>query len=171
VIAWLDQPQSSVCSPRPAGSASNPFQLDTRAGKSAGQPDESDEEQGSQNHGQTRRASSGSEDTPVSPNTLVDSEIDPYLDDAVPIGLLASLAISSSRDNAGTTQTKRPETGKANDAAEDDDIVRLYSFPVALQQGNGTDDGVVFFNLIGHCQQRVFRARAGTEPQLAQVIN
>jgi len=143
VIAWLDRLQSSVRSPRPTGSASNPFQLDTR--KSAGQSDESDEEQGSQNHEQPRRASSGSEDTPVSPNTLVDSEIDPYPDDAVPIGLLASLAISSSRDNAGTTSDKTPKMGKANDAAEDDDIVRPYSFSVALQQGNRTDGGVFFF--------------------------
>jgi len=92
VIAWLDRLQSFVRSPRPTGSASNPFKLDTGAGKSAGQ---SDEKQGLlQNHEQPRRASSGSEDTPVSPNTLVESEIDPYPDDAVPIGLLASLAIS-----------------------------------------------------------------------------
>jgi len=124
-----------VRSPRPTGSASNPFQLDTRAGKSAGHSDESDEEQGSQNHGQPRRASSGSEDTPVSPNTLVDSEIDPYPDDAVPIGLLASLAISSS------TSDKTPKTGKANDAAEDDDIVRLCSSPCGVPT---TDDGVYF---------------------------
>ena len=142
VIAWLDRLQASVRSPRPTGSASNPFQLETRAGKSAGQSDESDEEQGSQNHAQPRRASSGSEDTPVSPNTLVDSEIDPYPDDAVPIGLLASLAISSSRDSAGAAADKTSKAGKANAAAEDDDIVRLYSFSMASQTGNATDEGV-----------------------------
>jgi len=128
VIAWLDRLQSSVRSPRSSRPASNAFRLDTRANKSEGQSDESDEEQGSQNHEQPRRASSGSEDTPVSPNTLVDSKIDPYLDDAIPIGLLASLSISLSRDNADKT----PKTGEANAAAEDDDSVRLYSFSVAL---------------------------------------
>jgi hypothetical protein len=135
VIAWLDRLQASVRSPRPTGTASNPFQLEARAGKSAGQSDESDEEQGSQNHAPPRRASSGSEDTPVSPNTLVDSEIDPYPDDAVPIGLLASLAISSSRDNTGATADKTPKAGKANAAAEDDDIVRLRSFSATLRMG------------------------------------
>ena len=156
-------------SPRAAGSASNPFPPDTRAGKSAGHSDESDEEQGSQNHAQPRRgASSGSEDTPVSPNTLVDSEIDPYPDDAVPIGLLASLAISSSRDNAGSATDKTPKTGKANAAAEDDDIVRPFSFSVALW----AHDGALFFMiLIGRRQQGVFYARPGTEPQLAQIID
>ena len=103
-----------------------------RAGKSAGQSGESDK-QGSQNHAQPRRVSLGLEDTPVLPNTIVDSEFDPYLDGAVPIGLLASLSISLSRYNAGAMSDKTPKTCKANDAAEDHDIVRLYSFSVALQ--------------------------------------
>jgi len=133
VIAWLDRLQSSVHSPRLSGTASNPFQLDARGGKSAGQSNESDEEQGSQNHGQPRRASSGSENAPVSPNRLVHSEIDPYPDDAVPIGLLASLTIGLSRDKAGAASDKTPKTGKATDAAKDDDIVHLYSCSVALQ--------------------------------------
>jgi len=134
VIAWPDRFQSPVRSPRPTGSAPNPFQFDTRIGKSAGQSDESDEEQGSQNDAQLRRASesSGSEDTPVLPNTPVDSEI-AYLDGAVPIGILASHAISSSRDNAGATSDETPKMGKANDAAEGDDVACLCSFSVALQ--------------------------------------
>ena len=144
MIAWLDRLQSSVRSPRPAGSASNAFQLDARAGKSAGHSDESDEEQGSQNHAQPRRASSGSEDTPVSPNTLVDSEIDPYPDDAVPIGLLASLAISSSKDNAGATADRTSKTNKGNAASEEDEIVRLSSFSAALSKW--IDDGIFFLN-------------------------
>jgi len=68
----------------------------------------------------------GSEDIPASPNTLVDSEIDPYPDDAVPIGLLASLATSSLRDNTGATSDKTPKTGEGNTAAEGDDVVCLF---------------------------------------------
>jgi hypothetical protein len=113
------------------------------AGKSAGQSDELDEEQGTQNHAQPCHgcASSDSEDTPVSPNTLVDSEIERYPDDAVLIGLLARLAISSSRDNTGATADKTSKAGKANAAAEGDDIVRPHPFSVALKKGNGTDEG------------------------------
>ena len=103
MIAWLDRLQASVRSPRPTGSTSNPFQLEARAGKSVGQSDESDEEQGSQNHAQPRCASSGSEDTPVSPNTPVDSEIDPYRTMLSPLGSLRALR-SAHRE---TTQVKR----------------------------------------------------------------
>ncbi|KAH9995295.1 fungal-specific transcription factor domain-containing protein [Russula vinacea] len=107
VIAWLDRLQSSVRSaPARSGSAANPFQLDTRAGKGGGQSDESDEEHASQRPVQARPASSGSGDTPLSPNTLVESDVDPYPDDAVPIGLLASLAISTSRDASGVAAEK-----------------------------------------------------------------
>ena len=122
VIAWLDRLQSSVRSPVRAPSATNPFQLDARAGKAGGQSDESDEDQASQRHAQPRRASSGSEDTPVSPNTLVESDIDPYPDDAVPLGLLASLAISSSRD---ATSAATDKSRKVNVSAEDDEVVRV----------------------------------------------
>ena len=104
----------------PAPSATNLFQLDARVGKAGGQSDESDEDQTSQRHAQPRRASPGSEDTPVSPNTLVESDIDPYPDDAVPLGLLASLAISSSRDTPSAATDK---TRKVN--AEDDEVVRV----------------------------------------------
>lgn len=106
-----------------SGSAANPFQLDTRVGKAGGQSDESDEEHASQRHGQGRPASSGSGDTPLSPNTLVESDVDPYPDDAVPIGLLAKLAISTSKDAAGMVPDK---TRKGN--ADDDDVVRVYSY-------------------------------------------
>jgi hypothetical protein len=123
VIAWLDRLQSSVRSaPVRSASATNPFQLDTRAGKGGGQSDEPDEEHASQ-HVQARPASSGSGDAPLSPNTLVELDIDPYPDDAVPIGLLASLAIISSTDTPAVATDK---TRKGNATADDDDVVRLY---------------------------------------------
>ena len=78
VTTWLDRLQSSVRPPHPTGSSSNPFHLNMRAGKRVGQSDESDKEQGSQNHAQPLRASLGLEGTAISPNILVDSEIDPY---------------------------------------------------------------------------------------------
>jgi hypothetical protein len=120
VIAWLDRLQSSVRSP-PVRSSTGPipFQLDVLAGKGGGQSDESDEEPSLRKHVQPRRASSGSEDTPVSPNTLVESDIDLYPDDAVPIGLLAKLAISTSRDTAGGAADK---THKESATADDDDV-------------------------------------------------
>jgi hypothetical protein len=122
VIAWLDRLQSSVRSaPVRSALATNPFQLDTRTGKGGGQSDESDEEHASQ-HVQARPASSGSGDAPLSPNTLVELDIDPYPDDAVPIGLLASLAISSTDTPAVATD----KTPKGNATADDDDVVRLY---------------------------------------------
>lgn len=120
MIAWLDRLQSSVRSaPVRSGTAANPFQLDTRVGKGGGQSDESDEEHASQKHVQARPASTGSGDAPLSPNTLVESDIDPYPDDAVPIGLLANLAISS-RDTGVPADKTRKEK------ADDDDVVRLY---------------------------------------------
>ncbi|KAI9450175.1 hypothetical protein F5148DRAFT_1370891 [Russula earlei] len=91
VIAWLNWLRSSVRSPARSAPAANPFHLDTRAVKVAGQSDESDEEPASQKRAQQRAPSSGSEDVPVSPNTLVESDIDPSPDDAVPIGLLETL--------------------------------------------------------------------------------
>jgi hypothetical protein len=165
VIAWLDRLQTSVrSSGRGAGTATNPFQLDTRVGKSGGQSDESDEDQGSQKHAQPRRASSGSDDTPVSPNTLVESDIDPYPDDAVPIGLLANLAISSSRDTAGAATEK---TRKANNSTDDDEVVRVYRFLIRMGSGLMRK----FRSLIGRCCQGVLHARPGPEPQLAQIID
>ncbi|KAI9508712.1 fungal-specific transcription factor domain-containing protein [Russula earlei] len=119
VIAWLDRLRSSVRSPARSAPAANPFHLDTHAVKVAGQSDESDEEPASQKRAQQRPPSSGSEDVPVSPNTLVESEIDPYPDDAVPIGLLANLAISTSRDSTSTALEK---TRKENGAADDDEV-------------------------------------------------
>ena len=118
-----------------APSATNPFQLDARTGKAGGQSDESDEDQASQRHAQPRRASSGSEDTPVSPNTLVESDLDPYPDVAVPLGLLASLAISSSRDTPSVAPDK---SRKVTAAAEDDEVVRgtfLSAFSCKREKG------------------------------------
>ena len=134
MIAWLDRLQSSVRSaPVRSGTATNPFQLDTRVGK-GGQSDESDEEHTSQQHVRERPASSGSGDAPLSPNTLVESDIDPYPDDAVPIGLLANLAISST-ETAGVAADK---TRKGNTTADDDEVVRFYLVCVEVRpQGRG----------------------------------
>jgi len=116
VIAWLDRLQSSVRSPVRAPSATNPFQLDARAAKpvvSLMSWTKIRHLTGTRSHAVL--ASPGSEDAPVSPNTLVESDIDPYPDDAVPLGLLASLAISSSRDTTshqrGHGQDSQSECG------------------------------------------------------------
>ena len=118
VIEWLDRLQSSVRSPPVrSGPVKNPFRFDTRAGES----EESDDDQTQQTqepHVQ-RRASSGSDDSPVSPNTLVEHDMDAYADDSVPIGLLANLAICSSKDSAAVSAEK-----KSGENADDDDVVR-----------------------------------------------
>ena len=166
MIAWLDRLQSSVRSvPVRSGTTANPFQLDTRAGKGGGQSDDSDEEHASQKHVQARPASSGSGDAPLSPNTLVESDIDPYPDDAVPIGLLASLAISS-RD----TGVAEDKTRKGNALVDDDDVVRLALVCVEVHpQGRG---GLMRpLLLIGCCQQEILHARPVDEPRFAQVID
>ena len=119
VIAWLDRLQSSVRSPPVrSGPAKNPFQFDH-----TGDSEESDDErrqQQQQEHAQPRRSSPGSDDSPLSPNTLVD-DIDPYADDAVPIALLANLAISTSKDDPVSAEKK----GKGGENADDDDVVRV----------------------------------------------
>jgi hypothetical protein len=137
VIAWLDRLQSSVRShPGRSSTNKNPFQADAGAGsgntrEGGGESGESDDDQTPQQHAPPCRASSDSDDTPLSPNTLVDSDIDPYPDDAVPIALLAKLAISTSGDAAGQA-AERTRGDNAN--AEDEDVVRL-SF--SLEKGNG----------------------------------
>jgi len=114
VIAWLDRLQSSVRSPPVrSGPPKNPFQLDTRTGDS----EESDDERTQQQHAPPRRASSGSDDSPLSPNTLVEADIDPYADEVAPIGLLANLAISTSKDDPVSEKK-----GKAGENADDDDV-------------------------------------------------
>ena len=118
VIAWLDRLQSSVRSPPVrSGPAKNPFQFGH-----TGDSEESDDErrqQQQQEHAQPRRSSPGSDDSPLSPNTLVD-DIDPYADEAVPIALLANLAISTSKDDPISAEKK----GKGGENADDDDVVR-----------------------------------------------
>lgn len=139
VIAWLDRLQSSMCSACAAGSASSLFRLNMCAAKSAEQWHDSNSEQGFQNHAQPCHAS-GSQDM------IVDLETDPYLGDIVPVGPLASFSISSSRENTGPTADKTRTTGEANAVAENGEIVRLYSFSVALQKGKRVDDGVFLYN-------------------------
>jgi hypothetical protein len=63
---------------------------------------------------------------------IVDSEIDSYSDDVVPIETLASFSISSSRDNTG------PMADKAHAATENGEIVHLYAF----WRYKGANDGV-----------------------------
>jgi hypothetical protein len=108
-----------------SASATDRFQFDARAGKDGCQSDESDEEHASQQHVQARPATSSSGDASLSPNTLVESDIDPYPGNAVPIGLLASLAISST-DALGVVADKMR---KGNATAEDDDVVRFKLYP------------------------------------------
>jgi hypothetical protein len=124
VIASLDRLQSSVRSAPASGPVTDPFQLDSRLGKGGGQSDESDEEHRSHSHVQTSFTSSGLRDTPPSPNNLVESDVDPYPDDAVPIGLFANLPICTSKDATGIVTDKMR---KGNATADDDDVVRVYS--------------------------------------------
>ena len=146
-----------------AGTAANPFQLDTRAGKGGGQSDESDEEQASQKH-VLRHQVRG---VPHSPNTLVESDIDPYPDDAVPIGLLASLAISS-RDTPGAAADKMR---KGNAAADDDDVVSLYSCLPRSSPARERSTDETFVLLVGCRQQDILYARSVDEPRFAQVVD
>jgi hypothetical protein len=119
VIAWLDRLRFSVRSPPVrSGPAKNPFQLDTHAGDS----EESDYKRRyhQHQHAQPRRASSGSDDSPPSQYTLIDDiDPEPYADDAVPIGLLANLAISTPKNDPALSAEK--DDGKNADA---DDVVR-----------------------------------------------
>ena len=139
MIAWLDRLQSSVRSPPERSITKNPFQSDLSASKGntregGGESEESDEDlTPQQRHAPPRRSSSDEEDTPVSPNTLVDSDIDPYPDDAVPISLIANLAISTLKDSAGQPAEK---TRRDNANADSDDVVRIYHH-FSRKEGNG----------------------------------
>jgi hypothetical protein len=115
VMAWRDQPQSSVRS----GPAKNPFQLDTYTGDSEEFDDERRQKR-RQQHAQPHRASSGSDDWPLS--TLAD-DIDPGpdADDVLPIGLLAKLAISTPDDDPAFSEE---QDGWKN--ADADDVVRSH---------------------------------------------
>ena len=113
IIEWLDQLQSSVRSFSARRSPiKDPFQLNTRA-------DESDESHDEKIQ-QPQRGSAGSPNSIVGLNNdLLEPDIEPYTDDAVPIGLLASLAISTSEDSPTGSAEK-----KGREKADDDDVVR-----------------------------------------------
>jgi hypothetical protein len=118
VVAWLDRLQSQArISPR-----KHPSQLDPRADKGSTLSDESDREEASQKRIQSHPSygSPAWDDTPISSDTLVGSDIDPYPDDAVPIGLLAHLAISTSGD---ATVSTTDETHEKNATWDNDDVV------------------------------------------------
>ena len=114
-VAWLDRRQSSVRPPPVrSGPAKNPFQFNAHAGDS----EESDDEIGQQRqHVQPRHGSLGLDN---SANALVEPDIDAYADDAVPIGLLANLAINTPKDYPADFAEKK---GKGGENAGDDDVV------------------------------------------------
>ena len=119
-IEWLDRFQSSVPSPPVrSGYVKNPFDIH---GDESEESDDGQTQQLQQHHVQPRRRSPGLNDSPhilVGPNTLVESDIDAYADDAVPIGLLANLAISTSNDVPAISAEQ-----KSGRSADDDDVVR-----------------------------------------------
>ena len=119
-VARLDRLQSSVRSPPVrSGPATNPFQLDTHAGDSEESDDEHRQQQ-QQQHVQPRRGSLGTDYSLPSSNTLVEADIDSYADDPVPLGLLANLAIITSKDDSTVSAEKK---GKGGENADDDDVV------------------------------------------------
>ena len=147
----------------------NPFQPDARAGRGGareggGESDELDEDQTPQQRAAQRSALSDSEDPPVS-TMLVDSDIDPYPDDAVPLGLLAKLSISTSQDGSSQAATRGD-----NANADDDDVVR-YTRRVLLgkEEKGQIRNFYLIILLIGCRQQVVFHTRPRTEPQVAKV--
>jgi hypothetical protein len=147
VITWPDRPQFSVRSPC-ARSFCHKLVSARHAHRQAGvQSDEPDENQASQKHAQPRHASSGSEHTPVSPNALVESDIDPYSIRTMRFqsgSLQASLAISSSRD---TTSPATDTTRKVNATAEDDEVARVHSYlRFSRKKEEGLMGGVLFFH-------------------------
>ena len=170
VIAWLDRLQSSVRSPPVrSGPAKNPFQLDTHTGDSEESDDEHRQQQ--QQHVQPRRASSGTDDSPLSPNTLVEGDIDSYADDAVPLGLLANLAISTSKDDSTVSAEKK---GKGGENADDDDVVRSHFCRLHRRSHWGYRIRLTrcFPSLLtGSSQQTVFHARPITKPRFAQILD
>jgi hypothetical protein len=123
VIAWLDRLQSSAHSPPVlSGPAKNVFQLNTHAGES----EEFDNERRRQQHqhAQSHYASPGSDNSLLSQKTLVnDVDPGPYADDAFSIGLVAKLAISTSKDDP--TFPAETDGGKNANA---DDMVRSHLY-------------------------------------------
>ena len=106
---------------------------------------------------------------PHSPKTLVESDIDPYPDDAVPIGLLASLAISS-RDTPGVAADKTCKRKAAADD-DDDDVVSLYSCLPRSSPARERSTDETFVLLVGCRQQDILYARSVDEPRFAQVVD
>jgi hypothetical protein len=166
VIAWLDRLQSSVRS----STVPNPFQPGARAGRGGareggGESDDLDENQTPQQRAAQRRVLSDSEDLTVPSSTLVDSDIDPYPDDAVQLGLLAKLSISRSQGGSSQAATRGD-----NAHADDDDVVRytLRVLPGKEEKGQIRNFYPIIL-LIGCRQKVVFHTRPRTEPQVAKV--
>ncbi|KAI0755619.1 hypothetical protein C8Q74DRAFT_1210774 [Fomes fomentarius] len=114
VLAWLDRLQASVQAAGAPGGVSA-FKMDTRAD---GQPsDESDEE--GQDGGAGEPTERGSVGQPEDDEPLKDADDRPtaLANEAVPIGLLANLAL----DNKSKRKKKAPAKPK-DDASSDDDV-------------------------------------------------
>lgn len=117
VLAWLDRLQASVQAAGAPGGVSA-FKMDTRAD---GQPsDESDEE--GQDGGAGEPTERGSVGQPEDDEPLKDADDRPtaLANEAVPIGLLANLAL----DNKSKRKKKAPAKPK-DDASSDDDVVSV----------------------------------------------
>lgn len=118
--AWLDRLQSSVRLPPVLSSpAKNTFQFDARTGDS----EKSDEQQRQQQNQQPVQPRHGPSGLDHSANTLVEPDIDVAADDAVPIELLANLAINTAKDRPAVFKEKK---GKGGENAGDDDVVRSH---------------------------------------------
>lgn len=167
VISWLDRMKASS-SARNALAAqigvgnANPFTLESRGGGKSNNGDESDDD--ADHDGNTTTAGgqgvtvSVESEEETSPNTLVDPETESYPglpDSAVPLGLLATLSISSSIEKGlgGYGRSKSKSRGGSSVGAgaggdggstrtagggvekqepdEDDDVVRIF-FCVSL---------------------------------------
>ena len=112
VLAWLDRLQASVQAAGSSGGA-NAFKMDTRA---EGASEDSDED--GQDGGAGEATERGSVGNPEDDEPLKDAEDRPTAlpNEAVPIGLLANLAL----DNKSKRRKKAPAKQKDNESSDDD---------------------------------------------------
>ncbi|KAI0697213.1 hypothetical protein C8T65DRAFT_710435 [Cerioporus squamosus] len=120
VLAWLDRLQASVQAAGASGGA-NAFKMDTRA---EGASDESDDE--GQDGGAGEPTERGSVGQPEDDEPLKDAEDRPTAlpNEAVPIGLLANLAL----DNKSKRKKKAPAKPKEGESSDDDVGVACETF-------------------------------------------
>ncbi|KAI0710814.1 hypothetical protein C8Q76DRAFT_624091 [Earliella scabrosa] len=120
VLAWLDRLQASVQAAGSSGGA-NAFKMDTRA---EGASEDSDED--GQDGGAGEATERGSVGNPEDDEPLKDAEDRPTAlpNEAVPIGLLANLAL----DNKSKRRKKAPAKQKDNESSDDDVGVACETF-------------------------------------------